>query len=94
MARKARERYVVKHSRYFVNGHNMEGVEVILLGPCSSSGKTKTPAGKKLLKSDSTHYLLRFSDKKILRRLGLPAASLDFPVSQKDFPIYFELVTD
>lgn len=88
MARKARERYVVKHPKYHLNGKSMLGVEVILIGECSHSGAMKTPDGKKLYKNDITCYLLRFADKKQYRHFGVPPK--DFVFTQKSFDTYFE----
>lgn len=92
MARKARERYVVKHEKYHTNGHSMLGIEVILLGPCSNSGVTKTPEGKKIPKRELVRVLLRFADKKMAKQLGV--SSNEFTFDAKTFPQYFQLIND
>lgn len=92
MARKARERYVVKHEKYHTNGLSMMGVEVILIGPCGGSGALKTAAGKKLPKKDLTRVLLRFADKKMAKQLGV--SSNEFTFDAKTFPQYFQLIND
>lgn len=70
----------------------MEGVEVIMIAPCSASGRQKDEKGKKLPKGDYDHFLLRYADKKQYRHLGIEPG--DFAFSQKNFDTYFELVQD
>lgn len=89
MAAKPRDRYIVTHEKYSVNGFSMKDVVVIMLGPCSSSGKRKDVKGKKLPKGDYTHFLLRFEDKKVAKAFGLPETEFSF--DQKHFNTYFEL---
>lgn len=89
MARAPRKRYEILHN-YRVNGTSLEGVRVILIGECTFSGNLKRPDGKALRKSDKTHYLLRFEDKKTPKELGVPKG--DWAFSKTHFDRYFALV--
>ncbi len=88
MARKYM-RAVVSNNRYKVNGHVVEGFEITILGRCTTSGAQKDAKGKALPKKHLTHSLVRWSDKKTYKLLGLPEAN--FVVSDWSLERFFEV---
>ena len=82
-------RAVVANNRYNVNGHVCEGLEITILGRCNAAGMQKDGKGKALPKKQLTHSLVRWSEKKTYKHLGLPEGN--FVLSDWSLEKFFEV---
>jgi hypothetical protein len=71
VGRRARQRFVIKASMN-INDVSARGQHVVALGPCGYSGQTKTPDGKKLLKTDASYFKFRIEDKRWVKEHNIP----------------------